>query len=199
MIITALDSRNQFALRWRDEDGKRIEKLVDYKDFQPYFYILSDSQKYPTAEIKERGAKFKLTLSYDEDGSVDLQNRAICKVTWLPAKPGYTRTLRELWDETFEADVPFHYRYSVDELTEIPEYNLVKWYWDLEWQQGGEHDGAITCISCYNDKEHGVLYWLPELDHEDWTKGHQVGFTTERDMLRHIIQLIDEEDTYMLI
>ena len=201
MIIAAIDKDNKFALRWRDEDGIRAEMEVTYQEFQPYFYVLksSDKRRPKTAEIRERNNLIKLKLEYENDGAVNLQGDELTKVTWLPPKPGHTRTLRELWDETFEADVPFHYRCSVDELTEIPEYDLVKWYWDLEWQQGGEHDGAITCISCYTDKEHGVLYWLPELDHEDWTKGHQVGFTTERDMLRHFIQLIDEEDPDMLI
>ena len=40
---------------------------------------------------------------------------------------------------------------AVDEINEMPEYNMRKWYWDMEWQQGGEHDGCITTIVVYDN------------------------------------------------
>jgi len=196
MIISAIDKENMFALRWR-EDGERKEKEISYSDFNPYFYILASAPERTQITIREFSNSFKIDLFYEVDGSTNLGGLPLKKVTWSPPKPGYTRTIREQWDQTYEADVPFHYRYSVDELTEIPEYDLVKWYWDLEWQQGGEHDGAITCVSCYTNKEHGILYWLPGFDHVSLP--NSAGFPTERDMLRHFIQLIDEEDPDMLI
>jgi DNA polymerase elongation subunit (family B) len=200
MIITAINKDNKFGLRWRHEDGTRAETEVTYQEFQPYFYVLQSNGKRPrTAQIKERNHLITIKLEYEDDGAINLEGDELTKVTWTPPKPGHTRILREIWDETYEADVPFHYRYAIDKITKIPEYNLVKWYWDLEWQQGGEYDGAITCISCYANEEHGVLYWLPSLDHEDWTNPKCAGFPTERDMLRHFMQLIDEEDPDMLI
>ena len=201
MIITSLDSRNQFALRWRDDYGRQ-EYFVDYTDFQPYFYVLSDSTQYPVAEIRERGNKFKIAINYVKDGSVDLQGRDLTKVTWLPAKPGYTRTLRELWDETFEADVPFHYRYAVDMLDEIPEYDMVKWYWDLEWQQGGEYDGVITCISLTTNNGNEAYTWFPDMKDNPERMFHAnniTAFNSEREMLVRFIRDLKTQDPDMLI
>ena len=205
MIIAAIDKDNKFALRWRDEDGIRAEMEVTYQEFQPYFYVLksTDKRRPKTAEIRERNNLIKLKLEYENDGAVNLQGDELTKVTWTPPKPGHTRTLRELWDETYEADVPFHYRYAIDKITAIPEYNLHKWYWDLEWQQGGEHDGAITCIACYdvNEDDKGVLYWVPiEFHSMTHLYGPQyTSFYTEKAMLQHFLELIDEQDPDMLI
>ena len=155
--------------------------------------------------ISEYGQKFRVDLSYDVDGAVSLDGSLLKKVTWTPSKPGYTRTLRNEWDETFEADVPFHYRYAIDEVDTIPEYDLCKYYWDLEWQQGGEHDGAITCVSfycSYNETYH-VLYWLPErqdiktINHTNRTV--LVDFDTEKEMLDFFIAAINRDDPDMLI
>ena len=198
MIINAIDKNNEFLLRWRDKEGKREEKRIPYATFKPYFYILASESEKQFMMINEYGQKYRIDLFYEVDGSVSLDGQLLKKVSWNPPRPGYTRTIRNEWPQTWEADVPFHYRYAVDELTKIPEYELKKWYWDLEWQQGGEHDGAITCISCYTDKEHGILYWLPTLECETWdeTSG---GFASERNMLLHFLRQINERDPDMLI
>jgi len=198
MIINAIDKNNEFLLRWRNKEGKREENRIPYTTFKPYFYILASESEKQFMVINEYGQKYRIDLFYEVDGSVSLDGKLLKKVTWNPPRPGYTRTIRNEWPQTWEADVPFHYRYAVDELTKIPEYELKKWYWDLEWQQGGEHDGVITCISCYTDKEHGILYWLPTLEFETWdgTKG---GFTSERKMLLHFLGQINERDPDMLI
>ena len=38
-----------------------------------------------------------------------------------------------------------------------------KWYWDMEWMQGGEYDEAITCIVVYDnyDDEYTTYWWQP--------------------------------------
>ena len=65
---------------------------------------------------------------------------------------------------TYEADVSVVNRYAVDNINEIPNYKLKKFYWDMEWQQGGEHDGKITSIGLYNneEKEFHTWVWYPE-------------------------------------
>jgi len=199
MIISAIDKDNMFALRWR-ENGERVEKEVPYSTFRPYFYILASARQIPKMTIKEFNSSAKLDLFYDVDGSVSLDGRPLKKVSWSPPKPGYTRIIRNEWDETFEADVPFHYRYSIDELTEIPEYELRKWYWDLEWQQGGEHDGAITCMSFYDtfNKRNRILYWIPK---GSGIKQNLIGkgYFTEGEMLVDFICILNEEDPDMMI
>ena len=213
MIINAVDKNNMFLLRWRDKEGLRQEKQVSYSQFNPYFYILASEQEKSFVMLSEFGQKFRVDLSYELDGSVSLDGSLLKKVTWNPPKPGYTRTLRNEWEQTFEADVPFHYRYAIDNLTEIPEYDMVKWYWDLEWQQGGEHDGKITCVSFYDNCErfHYVYTWQP--NNSDPTlqgrlnlstfKMHESGivevFDSEHDMLYKFIVDMNEKDPDMLI
>ena len=210
MIITAIDKDNKFGLRWRDEDGIRAETEVTYNEFQPYFYVLkSDGKRPKTAEIRERNNLIKLQLEYENDGAINLKGDELTKVTWTPPKPGHTRILREIWDKTYEADVPFHYRYAIDKITKIPEYDLVKWYWDLEWQQGGEYDGAITCISLTTDEGSIGYTWFPE---EEWKTNNGVWatqktmlngtckvFVSEKKMLEFFLTHIREEDPDMLI
>ena len=212
MIINAVDKNNMFLLRWRDKEGLRQEKQISYSQFNPYFYILASEQEKSFVMLSEFGQKFRVDLSYELDGSVSLDGSLLKKVTWHPPKPGYTRTLRNEWEQTFEADVPFHYRYAIDELNEIPEYNLVKWYWDLEWQQGGEHDGAITCVSyCDAEKFHVIHTWFPNNDSKtlggeltmSLFKMHESGavyvHSSEKEMLEAFLVSINEEDPDMLI
>jgi DNA polymerase elongation subunit (family B) len=212
MIINATDKNNMFLLRWRDDFGVRQEKQISYSQFNPYFYILASEQEKSFVMLSEFGQKFRVDLSYELDGSVSLDGSLLKKVTWNPPKPGYTRTLRNEWEHTFEADVPFHYRYAIDELKEIPEYDMLKWYWDLEWQQGGEHDGAITCISFYDsyDRAYNLYYWIPEssvisphpikgFDKNGTAYPLAMRFTTEHAMLVNFIGRIKRTDPDMLI
>jgi DNA polymerase elongation subunit (family B) len=204
MIISAIDNANMFVLRWRDDKNKRLESKVSYADFNPYFYILANDTERSGVSITEyvngRRDSFRINLSYTVDGSVSLDGRALKKVTWSPPKPAYTRELRKQWRETFEADVPFHYRYAIDQLTSLPEYKLRKFYWDLEWQQRGEHDGAITCISYYDNysKKSSVLWWQPD-SIKRTARGHSKPFDSEKNMLLSFIRDISEKDPDMLI
>ena len=191
-----------FALRWRDETGNRKIKKVKFKDFRPYFYILANAPQKDHILVTEFGNTFRIDIFYDIDGAVSLDGRQLKRVTWNPPKPGHTRILRKEWDETFEADVPFHYRYAIDNLTEIPEYDLVKWYWDLEWQQGGEHDGAITCISLTTKHGSQGFTWFPYEVSEDFRipeHSNIIVHNDEKDMLEALILLLNKVDPDMLI
>ena len=202
LIITTIDRDNMFALRWRDETGNRKIKKVKFKDFRPYFYILANAPQKDHILVTEFGNTFRIDIFYDIDGAVSLDGRQLKRVTWNPPKPGHTRILRKEWDETFEADVPFHYRYAIDNLTEIPEYDLVKWYWDLEWQQGGEHDGAITCISLTTKHGSQGFTWFPYEVSEDFRLpeySNIVVYNDEKDMLEAFLLLLNMDDPDMLI
>tara|TARA_R110000824_G_scaffold35901_3_gene111973 strand:- start:3039 stop:4697 length:1659 start_codon:yes stop_codon:yes gene_type:complete len=201
MIISAIDKENMFALRWREE-GKRVEKTVGYSDFNPYFYILASAPERTGLTIREFSNSFVIDLFYEVDGSTNLGGLPLKKVTWSPPKPGYTRTIRQQWEQTYEADVPFHYRYAVDELTKIPEYDLVKWYWDLEWQQGGEHDGAITCISLTTKHGSQAFTWFPyevSVNFRLPEYSNIVVYNDEKDMLEAFMLLLNTADPDMLI
>ena len=199
MIISTVDKNNELCLRWRDENNNRKEHSISYSEAPPYFYIKASDRQINNIIIRDFGTRMDISLSYENDGSVSLEGLPLQKVTWYPPKPGYMRILRDEWEETYEADVAYHYRYAVDNINEIPEYDLVKWYWDLEWQQGGEYDGAITCISLYDNTRAwpSVYYWTPngaKVDNIQYTK-----FDNERDMLRQFLDNINSEDPDMLV
>jgi len=199
-------------LRWRDENNERVEKTVTYREFSPYFFIRANdiTQAEPARIAMSEGfrgkEKFVVTVTYEEGDWVNLEGESLLKVTWTPCKTGKTslggmtakvRTFYHDRDiETYEADVQHHYRYAVDELDELPEYNLRKWYWDMEWMQGGEHDGAITAIVVYDnyDDEYYTLTWQPKK--EGYTED---GNENERTILERFLLMLDEKDPDMLI
>ena len=60
--------------------------------------------------------------------------------------------MQETFQNTWEGDVPILRRYCVDELDKVPEYEMRKWYWDMEWLPNGHKDeGAITAIGVYDN------------------------------------------------
>lgn len=197
MIIT--NTNVGICLRWR-EDGKRREELVSFYDFQPHFFVEKNARSVKldgdTIYIKEsrnkRNTSFSMSLEYQEGGWKNLQGRELVKVTWTPSHSKYMNKVKNFFhdrgDRTYEADVRHHYRYAVDELDALPEYDLRKWYWDMEWMQGGEHDGAITAIVLYDnfDDEYFTLTWQPESG-------------TEKEMLEKFIDMLRDKDPDMLI
>jgi len=199
MIIA--NTEHGIALRWRDEQGKREEKLIGFSDFSPYFFVKEDCpvvvDSVSSIQLYEswgdRGSTFPLELRYEFGDWVNLDGDKLAKVTWYPSLPKYTKKVKSYFHNraypTYEADVRHHYRYSVDMIESIPEYKLRKWYWDMEWMQGGEHDGAITCIVIYDnyDDEYYTLSWKPDSNE------------TEKTVLERFILMINEKDPDMLI
>ena len=114
--------------------------------------------------------KFQVDLSYELGDWVSLEGESLVKVSWGTKSPSLRYQIREKLEElgvdTYEADIPHHYRYAVDELSSIPDYKMRKCFWDMEWMQGGEHDGKITCIVIYDsyDDEYSVFAWFPNLE-----------------------------------
>ena len=203
MIINTIDEQNKISLRWRDNNNNRIEKDVMFDDFKPYFYIYNSDEEVTSMRVSDyrnRNNSFNVSLSYTQDGAVALDGRLLKKVTWSPSLPAYAKDIRNNWENTFEADVPYHYRYAVDELNYLTEYKLRKIYWDLEWQQGGTHDAAITCISYYDNYQgiYNVLWWTP-LEAVRDVKGHTKPFENEHDMLESFVRIIESHDPDMLI
>ena len=199
MIITTLNKTNEVALRWREE-GERKEEKISFVDFKPYFYIEDVDQEKAHLRIRERGVNTRIELSYERGDWVSLEGKRLKKVTWYPPLPSYNRILKKEWEQTYEADVPFHYRYVVDNLMTIPEYDLRKWYWDMEWQQGGDFDGMITALVVYDNhsKTMNNFHWFPPTavgDYSDTTWRHE----SEKEMLENFIQWIDTRDPDMMI
>ena len=198
MIIA--NTENGILLRWR-EGGEREEETISFNDFKPHFFVEKNSRLVKldgeTVYLKEnwgdKNTSFRMELSYEQGQFKSLEGKELVKVTWSPCHSKYTKKVKSYFhnrgDRTYEADVQYHYRYAVDMLDAIPEYNLRKWYWDMEWMQGGEHDGSITAIVVYDnyDDEYYTLTWQPDSDE------------TEKIVLERFLLMLLEKDPDMLI
>jgi DNA polymerase I len=198
MIICYTDTNNAINLRWRDENDIRQETIVE--DFEPHFYIndLDYEEEAYNVSLTINGKRYKLEypFTYEQGDWVNLQGKALKKVKVL--KPGDIRFAKKLWPKTYEADVPFHNRYCVDKLKSIPEYNLRKWYWDMEWITDDPiHGNAITCISVYDNytDKYKMYFWLPIGIHPHMGDAYD----SEKEMLEAFITDISEQDPDMLI
>ena len=202
---------NEIKLRWR-ENEERHESSIP---FRPYFYIKSTSIKYANFKSKEtifnaqegKAENIDITckFQYEEGDWQNISGEKLTKV--LLDHPKDMFYAKKKWNTTYEADVPFHYRYCVDELSEMPEYKMRKWYWDMEWQQGGKHDGAITCIVVYDNYTERFYQWTwfpeqeekPRFINPDDEKLIVKTFHTEKAMLEDFITHIQSYDPDMLI
>jgi DNA polymerase elongation subunit (family B) len=202
MIISSTNDNKNIYSAWR-EDGIRKFKI---ENFQPYFFV-EESHR----EIKSyKPTKYvKRDFVYEQGDWFSLDGKKLKKVYVENADD--MRNAKDLFGKTYEADVRYHHRYAVDNLTEVPEYDLRKWYWDMEWQQGGEHDGNITTIVVYDnyDKRYTQWAWFPD-EWEGHVKGQTIVYNektkhniyycpTEKQMLQSFMNNMINKDPDMLI
>ena len=204
MIICYTDNTRSINLRWRDAENKRQEKIVT--DFRPYFFIKQTDKRPETYKAKEfingKNRSIDWPFLYEEGDWVNLEGRQLTKV--IVGKPADIASARKLWKQTYEADVAFHHRYCVDELTEIPEYNMRKWYWDMEWLNNDPLYGdAITAIAVYDNysKSHCVYCWFPDNTVRlfDYENLKVLQYKSEREMLERFVDDIQDQDPDMLL
>ena len=186
-MIISNKNGNTIYKSWRVNGVKQSEEV----EYRPYFYVLSDTKERPTYTIsKYTNGKFE----YVEGDWQDLEGNSLKRVyiekSWDMVKA------RQCFDKTYEADVAYTFRYAVDEVNEMPEYNMRKWYWDMEWQQGGEHHDCITTIVMYDnyDKQYYQWAWFPNYEGND-----KYRFDTEKEMIEHFMGTMIAKDPDMLI
>jgi len=166
MIIDTVN--DGILLRWRDENREIQSKKVDFQEFPPRFYIRAKEVEMKEVRGRDNFGSFTLTPKYRKTDFVNLDGEKLKEVTWSPPNPAFAKTMRNWFGrndiDTYEGDVPHHHRYAVENPDFFPEYEMRKWYWDMEWMQGGEHDEAITCIVRYDsyDKEYQTYVWYPD-------------------------------------
>tara|TARA_R110002020_G_scaffold117476_5_gene268575 strand:- start:1425 stop:3092 length:1668 start_codon:yes stop_codon:yes gene_type:complete len=197
MIISkTIDGKNIYT-SWR-ENGEKITKV---EPFRPYFYV-EDNVNVP----KYRPSKFtQRDFEYEEGEFFNLEGRRLKKAYVESSFDVYKA--KDSINRTYEADVPYHFRYAVDNIQTMPEYDMRKWYWDMEWQQGGEHHDKITTIVVYDnyDKQFFQWVWFPNQEPYDGFKmstkevAHMSVFNTEKDMLEDFMLTVVEKDPDMLI
>jgi len=198
MIICQTESNGAINIRWRDKEGNREESTIT--DFNPYFFIPVFADEPDFYEVSQsiggRRVKLEYPYLYEEGDWFSLQQKPLKKVKVVRAGDIYSA--RKYWPKTYEADVPFHYRYCIDKLEKLEEYNLRKWYWDMEWiNNDPEHGDAITCIVVYDNynEKFTTYFWLPKGIHEHMGDAHD----SEKEMLEAFIADIQEQDPDMLI
>ena len=198
MIISKCIDEKHIYTAWR-EDGERKFKL---EAFEPYFFIEDSEFQFTEYKVNTYIAR---NFKYEKGDWLSLKGLPLKKVIVEKATDIYPA--RKMWSKTYEADVSFGFRYAIDELDSLPEYDLKKWYWDMEWQQGGEHHDKITVIVMYDnyDKQYYQWAWFPNQDPYDGFKmstdkvAHMMAFNNEKEMLESFIQCMVEKDPDMLI
>ena len=187
MIISKCIDEKHIYTAWR-ENGERKFKLEAH---EPYFFIEDDEFEFENYTVNKYISR---SFTYEKGDWVSLQGKSLKKVIVEQATDIYKS--RKMWNKTYEADVPFGFRYAIDNLNELPEFKLRKWYWDMEWQQGGEHHDKITVIVAYDnyDETYYQWAWFPDYDGKE-----ELFFDNEKDMIEHFIQVMIDKDPDMLI
>jgi len=197
MIISRCIDNKTIYTSWR-ESG---EKKVAVELFAPYFYLPVDSTEFTEYKIGRAASR---PFRYEHGNWVNLQGEKLKRVYVEQSTDIYNA--KKMWPKTYEADVPYHFRYAVDKIDEMPEYKLRKWYWDMEWQQGGEYHDCITTIVVYDnyDEKYYQWSWFPEdafLKEKIFSNDNSVGFFcfSEKEMIESFISFMTEKDPDMLI
>ena len=193
MIISKTNDGKNIYLSWREGE----EKKAELKPFRPYFYVLDTEKEIP----KYNASKYIVRdFTYEKGDWINLDNEPLKRVYVENAFD--IKKAQNYFIRTFEADVPYHFRYSVDSINEMPEYKMRKWYWDMEWQQGGEHHDKITTIVMYDnyDEKYYQWVWFPKKKKIGRMPNHDMFiFNSEKDMLHSFILTMINKDPDMLI
>lgn len=187
MIISKCIDEKHIYTAWR-ENGERKFKLEAH---EPYFFIEDDEFEFESYTVKKYISR---SFKYEKGDWVSLQGKPLKKVIVEQATDIYKA--RKMWNKTYEADVSFGFRYAIDKLDKLPEFEMRKWYWDMEWQQGGEHHDKITVIVAYDnyDKKYYQWAWFPNYEGDE-----ELYFRNEKDMIESFISVMIDKDPDMLI
>ena len=214
MIISWIDSDRSIKIRWRDNDRQRKEKVVS--DFKPYFFIRAIEKQLEVYKTKyhmvgQKPIKQTGFYEYKKGNWRNLEGHNLTKVFY--SHPKDMKDARKPFTYTWEGDVPILRRYCVDELERVPEYELRKWYWDMEWlpKEHPEHPDAITCIAVYDSYtiSKKLYTWFPdEYKHQTIEEAFDIQrgtidelniFISEKEMLEEFVKDIQEQDPDMLV
>ena len=144
MIINTVkkNDENVIAIRSRDRNGNRQTK---YHTCFPYFYTRAD------VNVPNSITTFgRPNTIYQEPTTLrSLDGRALLKCSYEnpSARHNIVKYLHNLGITTYQGDVDASRLFCVDEDLKVPEYDLRKWYFDIETQVGGEHHEKITVLS----------------------------------------------------
>jgi len=193
MIIS--DVRNNIEMRYRNSENFRVNKTIT--DFKPYLFIKEGDKMPETITSSSKYGTNRIKPTYIFGNWVSLNNEKLIKVTFETV--GDFHNAKKEWGNTYEADISLARKYTNDCLTEIPEYNMRKWYLDIETQVGGRYDGQINALTFYDsfDEHYYVMTHFP-IEPIPFYKGVEV-YDDEQDMLEQFIKYIEDKDPDMII
>jgi DNA polymerase I len=192
MIIT--EANNEIWLRWRDENNNR---QYDRKEYAPYFYIDKGEEMPEVIEVSGRFGSMRIRPNYTWGEWTSLDGTELLKVSFETTAELYKA--RDHWEKTYEADISLARKYAVDCMEEIKDYNLRKWYLDIETQVGGRYNNAVNMLCFYDsyDEEYTVMTWFPR---EPLPKYDNVlVYEDEEEMLEAFVNFMEEKDPDMII
>lgn len=190
-----VEQKEKFLITFsRDENG--VRKINRCDDFQPYFYCGNEDVPADNRILDVKISE-KKSLFGEQVKKITVKN------------PYDVPHLRTLYYKTYEADVPFVWRFWLDRVKEVPMENLRKLYLDIETEDMPDsqlNNKAITCIGWWDnytgihytlilDKEDRIEYRVSE----DGKHSTIVRCTTEYILLTKFIELIHDLDPDMII
>ena len=194
MIISKCKDGKSIFLSWRENKEKK-HKIVEHR---PYFYVLESAKEVPSYNPSKYISR---DFQYENGDFVNLNKKPLKRV--YVENSFDVRKAKDCFRQTYEADVPLHFRYAVDCIHEMPEYKMRKWYWDMEWQQGGEYHDCITTIVVYDnyDKHYNQWVWFPNDKplNTVFDTGVRYIFDSEKEMLEDFMKTMIVKDPDMLI
>ncbi len=191
MIIEAKD---RFIVAFsRGENNER--KIERFEGFRPYFYVGANEDIPADDRILNIEISNKKSLVGDTLKKITVKN------------PYDVPQMRNLYYKTYEADIPFVWRYWIDAVVNIPEENLRKLYLDIETADMPStelNNQPITCIGFWDNYTgifHTVLLNKDELEFRlEERPGHTIYHCpTEYYLLTKFVELIHSLDPDMII
>ncbi|MFW6246661.1 MAG: DNA polymerase domain-containing protein [bacterium] len=211
MIITEYEVVNETPIIHvfgRDKEGNRTH--IKDSEFRPYFYCLQhESFKF---------ASDNRVVKVENVDTPDIYGRKVSKI--VCKIPKYVPELKNMVAESFEADVLYPIRYSIEKFDEIEGVPLSVIYLDIETNSEKAIPDStiaqdeITCLSCFNNmnKKNITFIWRPDFQYqvkknptsfelEDGTiyeyEDVTVYFNNERDMLLKFLDYVQDIDPDM--
>ncbi|MFZ3166334.1 MAG: DNA-directed DNA polymerase [Candidatus Methanoperedens sp.] len=188
-----IEQKDNYILTFsRAPDGSR---LIDRCEFQPYFYASMGDEVHVDDRILNVEIAKKKSLFGEEVKKITVKN------------PYDVSNLRVQYYKTYEADIPFVWRYYIDRVKEIPIEKLRKLYLDIETDGMPDtqlNNCPITCIGFWDNYTEKYTTFITDKDDPSYRivdKDEQIIHycPTEYVLLSKFIDVVRELDPDMII
>jgi len=153
-------------IRWRELEGDKWVRKEEFRNFRPYIFIDENNlfakrmrmnqvwqdlppgsyRKVPKPHVRTtiEDALFGIDVNFVRGEFYSSEGAKLTKV-YLD-KPNDIYRFRKNFTPSFEADVPFEDRYLIDNVSEVPQYEMRKLFIDLEALQFSNEDTPELCL-----------------------------------------------------